>query len=244
MSSTETITVPNMTVDEMYRAIVFDFEASWAALAAHGSGGGNFMFGRQAMTLLEWACRLSATDSSGAGLSALTEALRGVEPRYFTVMPGPCRIPGDFVLPHDPASGADRMLLSLIFDLVRHGGAHQYQQITAALSDGYLVVSMTGTTRGFTLDVAARNRGAHLGVGTDSWEDGKPIVYIMVRPELLFLDVKAAIETSGLLQRGLSFDHLRRGGPDEKKARYSYDCLAVRTSLEVADHDRVLVKID
>jgi hypothetical protein len=36
--------VPNMTVSEMHRAIVEDFEVAWAALAKHGSGGGNFMF--------------------------------------------------------------------------------------------------------------------------------------------------------------------------------------------------------
>src|SRR5262245_25177378 len=131
-----TPSVPNMPVDAMYGAIVEDFELAWAALAEHGSGGGNFMFARQAMVLVEWACRLCASDTTGDALRKLSEELHARDERYFTQLPGACRTPADFELPHSSTVAHDRTLLSLLFDLIRHGGAHQYQQITAELKDG------------------------------------------------------------------------------------------------------------
>lgn len=239
----ENLLVPNMTVDEMYRAIVVDFEVAWAALAAHGSGGGNLMLTRQAMTLLEWACRLCASDATGDALRALSGELRARDEHYFTELPGACRTPGEFELPHDPAVAEDRTLLSMLFDLVRHGGAHQYQQITAELKDGFFTVPATGTAKGYTLEVAEKTRSGrgHLGQGQDTFEDGTPILFVLLRPELMFLDVKVAIERSGLLTRGLSFEYLRRGGSAEKGPRYDFKLEEFSAALKEAGHGRVWI---
>src|SRR5687768_2036614 len=68
------------------------------------------------------------------------------EGRYFTPIPGTCGLPREFELPSDPAQGPkDRQLLGALFDLVRNGHAHQYQQIVVDLTDGkYLAVSLDG----------------------------------------------------------------------------------------------------
>ena len=53
--------VKNLSADEIYRFIVDDFEGAWNSLTANpkqGIGRGNFMFVRQAMTLLEFSARL------------------------------------------------------------------------------------------------------------------------------------------------------------------------------------------
>ncbi len=83
---------PNMDTRDLYAAIVNDFESAWDAIARDptATGGGNFMFARQAMTLLEWASRLCMEDASGTALRELGDVLRGREPRYFTRLPAPC----------------------------------------------------------------------------------------------------------------------------------------------------------
>lgn len=141
----EAFTVPSMTIDAMYRAIVEDFEVAWQALAAHGPGGGNFLFARQAVLLLEWACRLCVQDTTGEALRAFSVELRTRDVRYFTAVPRDPLTFGGFTLPYDLGASEKRTLLSLIFDLVRNGAAHQYEQITAKVNGGYCVVSTMGT---------------------------------------------------------------------------------------------------
>jgi len=161
---------PNMDTRDLYAAIVNDFESAWDAIARDptATGGGNFMFARQAMTLLEWASRLCMEDASGTALRELGDVLRGREPRYFTRLPAPCADCSEFSLPFDPSSPLQVQLLWALFDLVRHGGAHQYQQITAELQDGtYFGVSATGVVLGevpsYTLKRAKGDRAKHLG---------------------------------------------------------------------------------
>ena len=53
--------VNNLSVDDVHLFITVDFMDSWNSLAANPDkkiGRGNFMFGRQAMNLLEFAVRL------------------------------------------------------------------------------------------------------------------------------------------------------------------------------------------
>jgi len=257
MSTDESsIRVPNMTVSEMHAAIVGDFEVAWAALAQHGSGGCNFIFARQAMTLLEWASRLCASDPTGGALGALSTELRARDKHYFTELPGTCGMSREFDLPHDHAVGKDRQLLAMLFELVRHGTAHQYQQITVELKDGYCAVPITGTARGYTLDQAEQNRSRHLGHGREVFEEDRaPIHYVILCPELLFLDLRGAIEQSGLVTRGLNFDYLRRGdrvkGDRVKKPRpqvkegpprYDFTVEELATALDNADHERVRIE--
>src|SRR5262249_48260734 len=113
----EAFTVPSMTIDAMYRAIVEDFEVAWQALAAHGPGGGNFLFARQAVLLLEWACRLCVQDTTGEALRAFSVELRTRDVRYFTAVPRDPLTFGGFTLPYDLGASEKRTLLSLIFDL-------------------------------------------------------------------------------------------------------------------------------
>ena len=50
--------VSNLAPDEIHRFIVSDFRGGWNSIAGNGDkniGRGNFMFGRQAMTLLEFS---------------------------------------------------------------------------------------------------------------------------------------------------------------------------------------------
>jgi hypothetical protein len=112
-------------------------------------------------------------------------------------------------------------LLWALFDLVRHGGAHQYQQITAELQDGtYFGVSATGVVLGevpsYTLERAKGDRAKHLGYIT-KFEEREDITTVLLQPEIFFLDVREAVERSNLLARGLSFRHLTR--PREAGAR-------------------------
>jgi hypothetical protein len=60
--------VKNLGVREIYNFIAGDFRACWDSLANNADpiiGRGNFIFGRQAMNLLEFACKLYEGDSTG-----------------------------------------------------------------------------------------------------------------------------------------------------------------------------------
>jgi hypothetical protein len=240
-----------MAVSEMHRAILGDFEVAWTALAEHGSGGGNFMFAHQAMTLLEWASRLCASDATGEALRVLSKELRARDKHYFTELPSACGASREFDLPHDPAVEKDRHLLAMLFDVVRHGMAHQYQQITVELKGGFGAVPITGTARGYTLDQAEQNRPMHLGHGRETFEEDRaPIHYVILCPELLFLDLKGAIEQARLTTRGLSFDYLRRGGSVKKLSpglkrrapQYDFTVDELATALDEAAHTRVRIE--
>ncbi len=84
--------VNNLPPEILYRFIVNDFEDAWNSLARNPSakGRGNFMFARQAMTLLEFAARLCFADSLGTALVAFSKALFKIEPKYSTCLPGVC----------------------------------------------------------------------------------------------------------------------------------------------------------
>jgi hypothetical protein len=87
----------------LYDFIVGDFTDAWNALAGVPGAAhrGNFMFGRQAMTLLEWAARLCKSDGSGTALTAFSAAMEKIDSRYFMPLPGACMKGGaEFVLPH------------------------------------------------------------------------------------------------------------------------------------------------
>ena len=50
----------NSTVEEIHRFIVNDFRGAWDSIGANSSriGRGNFMFARQAMSLLEFGSKI------------------------------------------------------------------------------------------------------------------------------------------------------------------------------------------
>jgi len=86
----------------------------------------------------------------------------------------------------------------------------QYQSANVVLSGGTLfAVSTTGRVPGYFLRDALKDRRKHLG-DVSRFGDREDILSILVQPEILFLDVKGAIERSRLLARGLRFRHIMR----------------------------------
>jgi hypothetical protein len=92
--------VRDLDASNLYQLITADFIGAWNSLASNPDpiGRGNFMFARQAMTLLEFASRLCHKDAKA--LSDFSNALKGIEPKYFTRMPSVCANPdSEFTLP-------------------------------------------------------------------------------------------------------------------------------------------------
>ena len=240
MVETNVVVRPNLEAHELYASLIADFESAWDALAMSktASGRGNCMFGRQAMALLEWACRLSKSDASGEALRLLANKLAAIDGRYFTHLPTACGSTKGFDLPYLPGWPADEQLLSAMFDVIRNGLAHQSQQITVDLLDGaHWVMSLTGASYGATLAKAAAERPQeqkHLGVG----RVGRA-VFLLLRPDIMFLDFKAAIERAGLPTRtDLRFDYLSRGMDD--KGRYGFGAESLEHFLiTVGKHARI-----
>jgi hypothetical protein len=68
----------NLSPDTLFDFIVGDFESAWEALVATwepGQHAGNFLFARQAMSLLELCARVASSDPSGVALADLESAL-------------------------------------------------------------------------------------------------------------------------------------------------------------------------
>jgi hypothetical protein len=227
----------NLSAETLHLFITRDSESAWDSMAREAAdrgeplpGGGNFMFARQAMTLLELAARVCRADATGARLRRLSEELARIEPRYFAELPAD--VPGpngdEFDLPSIGANPR-RELLRLLFDLIRNGQAHQYQQINVDLADGKeLQIGLSGVTPGLQIGARPDRPPEHLGVARD--KDGN--VAILVVTDLLYRDVKTAIEQAGIPASGLKLDYLTR-----KKYGFSADDLAAK--LQGAGHSLV-----
>jgi hypothetical protein len=238
-----TVTPPiplNEPADNLYKMMAGDFEDAWNAIAAREDlqGRGNFMFARQALGLLEFASRLCSADPTGAALTDFTAALRRIEPRYFTSLPGACARPGfrngqyEWMLPSSSAQ-PERELLWAMFDMVRHGQAHQAQQIVVELQGGDTFgISLTGASYGRTLDsvASAPRPAAHLSAGVGA--DGG--LRLVVLPEMLFLDFNQAVNDARLFNRGLNFPYLRRQATPG--GNYDFNVQAARAALTAAGH--------
>lgn len=235
--------VRNLTPDEIHQFIVRDFRGAWNSIAANHDatiGRGNFMFASQAMILLEFAARLYASNANGVMHRKFSNELHRIEPRYFTLLPAPCATNKEFILPHmDDATG--KTLLWSLFDLIRHGLAHQYQQIIVDLNDGkHFYISLTGADLDRYLDVATNPQrpNQHLGYTFDNDGDLELKIY----PDILFLDFECAIDKSGLLNKGFSFQYLNRpaskGRPTSKVSAnyYNFDTMQLKQSLVAGNH--------
>ena len=188
--------------------IIGDFEAAWNGLAADPAPGnrGNFLFALQAVVLLEVASRLCASDSTGAALRDLSAQLEARDPRYFAALPGACS--GGFSEFALPSSGPNPsgQLLAVLFDLIRNGQAHQYQQVRVRLNDGLdFQVALTGAEHGLFLD-RTQSRTGHLVKSRDQNQD----LWLKVRTDILFVDVRESIRAANLLGRGLTITNLVR----------------------------------
>ena len=222
----------------LFDFIIGDFEAAWDALASSASAGyrGNFMFARQAVGLLELACRLCKDDASGRALDDLSGALEARDPRYFTMLPGPCWAPtartrDAFDLPRRGAK-PDNQVIAAVFNLIRNGQAHQYQQMRAVMADGkHFCISLTGAQHGATLAKtlsSAPTVQEHLSIKCDSAGD----LWMSVRPDVLFLHIRNAIHDIGLLNRGLSLKFMT----EDRAQTFDFTAAAAEAALRAGGH--------
>lgn len=213
----------NMSSADIYIGIVADFEGAWLGLSRvtieEAGGRGNFMFARQAMVLLEFICRLTSPNATPTTEHVhFCEALHSLEPRYFGELPGTCASEdSEYVLPfYGP--NPERQLIRGVFDLMRNGGAHQYQQIPVTLAD---------------------DRSFGISIGNGSWPDDRPLgdprrrrghlvyqkqpdaTWLAVSPDTLFLDIKEAAESAGI-PGTLTFPYLQRGKLKPKNPTWKF----------------------
>jgi hypothetical protein len=226
----------NLTPEALRYLLDQDFREAWDAIAKNPEihARGNFMFGREAVALLELASRVCRGDPTGQALRDFSAELERIEPRYFTPLPAPAQWPGDFDLPSSPSSGPrESQLLAAIFDLVRHGQAHQRQQIMVETTDAKTFgISLTGAGYGRTLasQTSVGRPAEHLSILMSDGDD----VFVVLCPEILFLDLQGAINTSGIFRRGLNFDHLKR--PRSGSTKYGYTAADVNKALLAGGH--------
>ena len=206
--------VQNLETREIYNFIVNDFREVWNSVANNNKekiARGNFMFAQQATNLLEFIGR--ACMKNNDLLKEFAEELKLIEPRYFTEIPGNCDLPRDFSLPSLDKNPTNK-LLSVLYDLIRNGLAHQYQQIIAHLHDGKFAIELTGPSFGQILGKSIEmKRKDNLNFYCDI--DGD--LTIIVHPDILFLDFKKAINKVNLVHKTPDFDHLTR--PRKKSPR-------------------------
>ena len=227
---------PDLPEEKIIDFIIGDFEAAWEALANRPGSmpRGNFLFGRQAMTLLEVVCRLCKSDKTGSALNDLSSALESRDSRYFTRLPRPCWAPSSrtrkaFDLPGrgpDP----DNQLIAAIFNLIRNGQAHQYQQTRAVLSDGKnFQLSLTGTDYGLSLphSLTSGRPSQHLQVSIAANGD----LHVAIRTDVLFLDLRDAT-MAAIKGRGLQMDYM----VEDRVQTFTFDVGAAHSALVAGGH--------
>jgi len=226
----------NLDPSTLLHFVRADFESAWDAVALQPDPRArcNFMFGKQAMVLLELACRICQADRTGGALVDFSRELARVEPRYFANLPGPVWAPSartraEFALP-STGGDAHRHVLAGLFNLIRNGQAHQYQQMRAVLVDGTSFwITLTGPLPGLVLaDVCKGGRPRdHL-----SHRDDGSVLWVTVRPEVLFLDLCAALDAIQLATRGLVLRYL----VENRKETFAFDRSALLAAFEAASH--------
>ena len=190
---------------EIRSAFVNDFRTAWNAVARTRTapGRGNFMFALAAATYLEWAATLATQDTTIA--RAFADGLDHVEPRYFSELPVARREKVPTWFPRRNGSTGDPILWA-VFDLVRNGLGHKYQQSDAELSDGSrLRIQLTGAehpayprSRPF---LNKRKRLDHMNAIAIAPRGQTPtFIVLRVHPDVLFADIDDAVDAaSGLL---------------------------------------------
>ena len=204
----------NVSATTLFGFLVRDFEVAWDLMCEDDRPdtrevGGNFMFARQAMTLLELTCRVAR---QGGGLGGFSSRLHKIDRRYFTPLPaGRPQSEKEFELPRIASQGpSHKQLIAVLFDLIRNGQAHQAQQIFATLSDGRtLGISLCGAEGGRTLAVLNSEQGrpaTHLSFGIKP-KTGN--VWLNICPGTLFLDLHHAARAS-IFSGGIDPEYLDR----------------------------------
>lgn len=141
--------------------------------------------------------------------------LKKIQYKYFNKVSQKSVTYKDFTLPYIEESNNDS-LLSILFDLIRNGLAHQYQQIIANLNDGkHFYIKLTGPKFGYSFINSRSQPNTHLDYVMDSDSD----LELTVFPNILFIDLKDAVDNSGLLERNLQFNYLSRGQKQDNKKK-------------------------
>lgn len=201
----------DLPANTLIQFIEGDFEATWDSTAQNRNIGsrGNFMFAMQTMILLEVACRLCRSDRSGTALNDFSVELASRDRRYFATLPATCYSASpEFQLP-SLGSNPDRQLIGVLFDLIRNGQAHQYQQVRVQLTDGVdFQISLTGAGYGAILSqcLISGRPVDHLRKDRDTNQD----LWLKVRSDVLYLDIRDSIRAANLLTRGLTISYLTR----------------------------------
>jgi hypothetical protein len=159
--------------------------------------GGNFLFARQAMLLVEIASRVSHPHP--AVFRRFSSELQAREPGLFTRLP---YVPRKGTKPCVPRVAPDGIsageLIGLLFDLVRTGHAHYGHQLVLELNDGHhMGVSLLGVRRGLTLP-AVRPDGGRIIEHLSCFKQRNGDLVISLCPGTLYLDVRDASESAGV----------------------------------------------
>jgi hypothetical protein len=192
----------NLEPQTLFKFVVADFEATWNALVAGSNprgAGANFMLAKQAMVLLELSSRVATAEGpNGVAIRQFSEHLAVEESRYFLELPCAVRLPRDFTLPFASGTPPERQLWPLLYDLVRNGQAHYYQQLAATLSDGSTFAgSITGAERGMPTIETCRHDPSYRKVHLDLIEQPNTL-WLRIQPEALFIDVMLAARRASL----------------------------------------------
>jgi hypothetical protein len=220
------------TEQEIFDFITGDFRCAWDALAevpeSVAGHRGNFMFALQATILLEWVCRLCVSDTKA--LHDFSVELEKIDSRYFTQLDDAIR-KKEFAF---PGIGPDPLknLLSALWDLIRNGNAHEYQDIIVTLTDGKRwALGLQGAKYGWPLSKLAVSRSSlhHLCYRIDAEGD----LILILNSGVLFLDIREAAGKANLLGRGLTIRHLTRPWG---RSGYRFDSNQLRHALQRGTH--------
>jgi hypothetical protein len=209
----------------IFKFITGDFETAWKAITSDG-GGGNYLLGLQATIFLEWIMNICKLDKTGAAHKEFFKQLEVLDQRYFVRLPGPYRDKTPSFFP-SPIRGVPKsqVFLVMLFDLIRNGTAHSYDQV-AILADGkHYLPKLLGVRPGQSLDsVEAKYRKRHLTSESDP--DG---VVTTIHAGIFYLDLKKAFNKAHLSRLLTGMDSGRK-----KKEPYL---------LKTPDLERVLPKV-
>jgi hypothetical protein len=210
----------NLPPESIYQFIKGDFTSLWDSLALNKnpSNEGNFTFALLGMILLEFIATYCKIDKSGGKIKDFSEKLRSIDPRYFREFPAfkPSKRIRKLGLP--TISGESNEFVHILFDLIRNGQAHHYQQTIVDLQDARFEVSISGRIgvqgrfEGLLLkemeELLKGPQGATMRESHLNPSRGLNCIFISFLPGVFFIDITTAFEDSGILEEGLDFNSL------------------------------------
>lgn len=189
-----------------YEFLCGDFESAWRSMAQRAKtgvpmSGGNYIFAQMTMVLLEmigYAAQANAT-----AFREFRRELKAIEPRYFK------RLPGSTGRNHNPkipwwGSYKDRQAIQVLFDTIRNGQAHVYQQILMELDDGSTFGAAISGVNEFSPE-SPGNRDPEAIVHLDL-EVQPNAVWLKFQPDVMLAHIRSAVDSSGFLGRNLISD--------------------------------------